>query len=278
LINFQLATEITNRNNHLLKKRKNMKKIIFTSVMLLFCFLACWGQEIVPQPKKTIRIMSYNIRNCVGMDNKKDIDRVSNVITRAKPDVIALQELDSMTQRSNNLDVLHELAQRTQMYPVFAAAIDFQGGKYGIGMLSKKKPLSSFRMALPGREEKRVFLLVEFKEYYVACVHFSLTAEDQETSAKMIIEKLRQIKTQKPIFLAGDINSEYASKTQDILRNDFVLLSDYRQKTIPSTQPDQCIDYIYQLSTKRTMRPVNQVVIYGCQASDHLPIFVDLKK
>lgn len=92
-----------------------------------------------------------------------------------------------------------------------------------------------------------------------------------------IVEKLKQLKTKKPVFLVGDMNSEYTSKTQEILRNDFVLLSDYRQKTFPSTMPEKCIDYIYQLSTKRIMHPVNQVIISGCLASDHLPIFVDLK-
>lgn len=102
-----------------------------------------------------------------------------NLWSPESPDVIALQELDSMTQRSNALDVLHELSLKAQMYPVYAPSIDFQGGKYGIGILSMKKPLSCFRMALPGREEKRTFLLVEFKKDYVACVHFSLTAEDQ---------------------------------------------------------------------------------------------------
>ena len=44
----------------------------------------------------------------------------------------------------------------------FAPAIDFDGGKYGIGLLAKKTPIRVERMALPGREEARAMILVEF--------------------------------------------------------------------------------------------------------------------
>jgi endonuclease/exonuclease/phosphatase family metal-dependent hydrolase len=48
--------------------------------------------------------MSYNIRNAVGMDNTADYRRIADVITNTAPDVVALQELDSVTTRSNDAD------------------------------------------------------------------------------------------------------------------------------------------------------------------------------
>ena len=45
----------------------------------------------------SLRIMSYNIHNGIGMDGKVDYARIANVISDVNPDVVALQELDSIT-------------------------------------------------------------------------------------------------------------------------------------------------------------------------------------
>ena len=74
------------------------------------------------------------------MDGICNYQRVANVINNARPHIVAIQELDSMTARSNRTDVLKELAERTQLHPCFAPAIDYDGGKYGIGILSKETP------------------------------------------------------------------------------------------------------------------------------------------
>ena len=76
------------------------------------------------------------------MDEKVDIARVAEVILQSAPDVVAVQEIDSVTERSGKVDVLSELGNKVGMHALFASAIDFQGGKYGIGILSKKTPKS----------------------------------------------------------------------------------------------------------------------------------------
>ena len=42
----------------------------------------------------TIRLMTYNVHRCVGVDRKLDLERVADVIAASRPDVVALQELD----------------------------------------------------------------------------------------------------------------------------------------------------------------------------------------
>lgn len=89
-----------------------------------------------------MRVMSYNVHNCIGLDNVRDYNRIAEVIKQADPDVVALQELDSMTQRNNGVYALKELETFTGMHGIFVSAIPFQGGSYGIGLLSKEQPLS----------------------------------------------------------------------------------------------------------------------------------------
>ena len=144
---------------------RNMKKIfLLISAILL----------IVPvQAQHTLRLMTYNIKNATGMDGVCDFQRIANVINNASPDVVAVQEVDSVTNRSNQKYVLGEIAERTQMYACFAPAIDYDGGKYGIGLLSKKAPGHLQTIALPGREEARALILAEFEDYIYCCTHLS---------------------------------------------------------------------------------------------------------
>ena len=117
------------------------------------------------------------------MDDVCDFQRIADVINHIHPEVVALQELDSMTHRSGQKYVLGEIAGRTQMHAYFAPAIDYDGGKYGIGLLTKEIPVSLKTMTLPGREEARTLIMAEFDNYIYCCTHLSLTEEDRLTGA-----------------------------------------------------------------------------------------------
>ncbi|GHT01597.1 hypothetical protein AGMMS49525_02790 [Bacteroidia bacterium] len=218
--------------------------------------------------------MCYNVHNFVGMDNRVDYQRIADVINDVAPDVVAIQEADSATQRSEGVYTLKELADRTSMIPIYAPAIDYQGGKYGVGILSKDKPLSVRQIPLPGREEMRVLLIVEFENYVFACTHFSLDSEDRLASVAIINEAMTGIT--KPLFLAGDMNSAPDSPSQVALRQTFDVLSDVTQHTFP-VNPTRCIDYIYQYRNGKDCSVLNRQVINETMASDHLPLFVDIK-
>ena len=112
-----------------------MKKIFSLMLVLLLSLTAVFAAG-------PLKIMSYNVRNAKGMDNAVDFGRVAKVILEAAPDVVAVQELDSMTVRYGKKYVLGEIASIVDMHPTYFPAIEFGGGKYGIGILSKEKPLS----------------------------------------------------------------------------------------------------------------------------------------
>ena len=233
------------------------------------------GHNFPPKENNALRIMSYNVHNLIGMDGKRDAKRIAEIINDAAPDLVALQELDSATLRSNNAVALAELAAETMMYPVYGPAIDFQGGKYGVGILSKEKPVAVRQTPLPGREEKRTLLVVEFENYILACTHFSLTAADRLASVSVINQALKG--AVKPLFLAGDINAEASSEVQTALAENFVTLNDPKQNTIPVVNPDRCIDYIYMYRNSRECSVLRRQVIPETVASDHLPLYVDVR-
>ena len=241
---------------------------------LLFIFAALF--TFSAQAQNTLKLMSYNIKNANGMDNVCNFQRIANVINNTSPDVVAIQEVDSMTNRSGQKYVLGEIAERTQMHGYFAPAIDYDGGKYGIGLLTKQLPLRLQTLPLPGREEARTLILAEFADYIYCCTHMSLTEEDRMKSLELV--KAFTSSSTKPLFLAGDMNAEPESGFIKELQNDFQILSNPKQHTFPAPDPKETIDYIATLKQNaKGFAVISAKVINEPMASDHRPILVELR-
>ena len=237
-----------------------MKKNLLFIFAALFIFSA--------QAQNTLKLMSYNIKNANGMDNVCNFQRIANVINNTSPDVVAIQEVDSMTNRSGQKYVLGEIAERTQMHGYFAPAIDYDGGKYGIGLLTKQVPLRLQSLPLPGREE--------FADYIYCCTHMSLTEEDRMKSLELV--KAFTSSSTKPLFLAGDMNAEPESGFIKELQKDFQILSNPKQHTFPAPDPKETIDYIATLKQNaKGFAVISAKVINEPMASDHRPILVELR-
>lgn len=249
-----------------------MKSVLLAALAL--CSLISPGLCDADATDSALRLMSYNIRNGRGMDNKTDLQRTALVITRHAPDFVALQEVDRNTARSGKQDLMARLAELTGMHALYAPAIDYQGGEYGVGLLSKEKPVKHDHLALPGREEKRVLLVAEFERYIVCCTHLSLTGKDREQSVKLINERVK--KSVKPVFLLGDLNAEPKSSVIASLRKDWTLLNDPKSPTFPADRPSETIDYIFGRGLGK-LKTVSSEVIDEPAASDHRPVMVELK-
>ena len=242
--------------------------ILLLVIVLGYLFFDCiWNEQL----------MTYNVKNGAGMDGVTDYARTASVIIHEKPDVVAIQELDSVTGRSKGAYVLDELAKQTGMHATYAPAIDYDGGKYGIGILSKKQPLHVYRYALPGREEARALLVVEFKKYVYACMHLSLTEEDRIASLPIIREATSGF--DKPVFIAGDWNDTPDSPFIQEMQKDFRILSPTDQLTCPADEPKAFIDYI---AVKKNCKPKHfaffSYVAPASVESDHRPVNVFIKR
>ena len=226
------------------------------------------------------KVMSYNICNGKGLDKKTDYERTANVVKSENPDVCAIQELDYKTKRSNGVDVLSELAKHTGMVPSYGPAIDFQGGKYGIGILSKEKPIKVDYYPLPGREEHRCLLMVEFEKYVFCCSHWSLTPEDRALTVPIVTSKMKE--RNKPVFVCGDFNAEPKEEPIKDLFKDWTVLSN-DEVTFPADKPTIRIDYICVADPSGKTSPADwtkavkkAAVVPEPVASDHRPITVEL--
>ncbi|MFI3239650.1 MAG: endonuclease/exonuclease/phosphatase family protein [Bacteroidales bacterium] len=251
-----------------------MKTIInlFQALLVLLVLNSCdSGQQY--------RIMTYNVKCARGMDNVLDYDRTAKVIADINPDIVALQELDSMTTRSGETITGEELADRVGMHFTFAKAIDFGGGGYGVGVFSKEQPIRNEKFPLPGGDEPRVLLLLEFERYFLLATHFSLHQQDRVESVNTILELLAILKD-KPTILCGDLNAEPDNEIIAQLNTQCKLLSDTTINTFPADTPNRVLDYIYGYNAnipKTNFTLHNSVVVDEPLASDHRPVYIDVK-
>lgn len=226
-----------------------------------------------------MRIATYNVHACSPTDRVVNYDNTAKAISLLDADVVAVQELDSCNGRCPENQIA-ELAARTGMHPTFARTIPYKGGAYGIGILSRREPVATFSMPLPGKEP-RTMVGAEFDDYVLICTHLCYSSEDNRRKSFDLINDFvteRYGKSAKPVFLAGDFNAtqlpDNAPAMWRTLSPDVV--------TFPSDSIR--IDYILQFTGNKAPVKVlrSEVPVvdgYSFHAiSDHLPVVVDFAK
>lgn len=256
-----------------------MKKFVRLSLLLaaLLASGACGKRH-------TLRIVTYN----VGVFHKADtntIKMVADMMNEIGAQVLSINELDSCAVRTGNEYQLDSFARELGGWNYrYASSIDFQGGRYGIGIASEPglEILDFHKIFLPREHngEQRVLAVAEFKDFIFASTHLDFSnKEDQLQQAVTATSwiKERYVKCGKPVFLCGDMNAAPDSETMNEFRKDWTIISapDF---TISASRPHLCIDYIMLLNGTAKCNVIESSAPVDFKtgdvkiASDHLPV------
>lgn len=229
-----------------------------------------------------LRVLTYNIQHGAGADGKVDLERQAAVIRRLKPDLVALQEVDDRTQRTQNVDQATELGRLTELHVRFAHQLDFEGGRYGQAILSRF-PCSDLTVHwLPGRpdRERRIAGSVtvdiggEKLTFVTTHLHHNNTKLREEQT-----EELCRVfgNEQTPVIVAGDLNATPESRVLEILQERFnVAQGQHALPTFPAGKPERQLDYIL-FQPQRRFHLVSIDVPPEADASDHRPALAVLR-
>ncbi|GAA0555881.1 endonuclease/exonuclease/phosphatase family protein [Chitinophaga japonensis] len=230
-----------------------------------------------------LKVLTYNIHHAENMNGETDLQSIANVILATNPDLVALQEVDSVTGRTNGVDQLKELASLTGMYTYFAKAMNYDGGGYGTGILSRLPITAKERIALPGTagREPRVAGVATIKlpgdsmlQFVSAHLDAGKDPADRVSQATALVKHFTDAKT--PVILAGDLNAPPAAKEITILKELFADATQGTGPTCPSDTPTVKLDYIL-LYPKQHWEVVEPRVIAETVASDHRPVVCELR-
>jgi endonuclease/exonuclease/phosphatase family metal-dependent hydrolase len=252
---------------------------------LLFVTLF-WSATTATTPAPhTVRVLTYNIHHGEGTDGEFDLPRLARVIESTQPDLVALQEVDQGTKRATGVNQLTELARLTRLHGVFGKAMDFQGGGYGIGVLSRW-PLRHAEMHPlpdPPDREPRTSLtvsvrinkngpLIQFTSTHLDSGRDVFNRMAQATELNRVLVRNDGL----PAILAGDLNSGLRTEVMQIFDSDWANVApEDPPPLVPTGRPGR-VDHVL-------VRPFNHwkvlesTVVDAPIASDHRPVLVVLQ-
>lgn len=241
---------------------------------------------------RKLRVMSYNVHSCLGMDGRLSPERVARVIARQEPDVIALQELDVGRTRSGGHDQAAMIAELLEMSYRFHPAIQVEEEAYGDAILTRLPVLAHRDAMLPGPRLRRgieprgalwVTLDLDGVNVQVLNTHLGLLPSERRVQvAELLSERwLAHPDCHGPTVLCGDLNATPESAPLKRLREVLVDVrrctpGEGRRATFPTRRPTLAIDHLLVRDVARIERvdvPSGEIERL---ASDHLPLVADL--
>jgi endonuclease/exonuclease/phosphatase family metal-dependent hydrolase len=229
--------------------------------------------------------MTYNIHVGVGMDKKLDLQRIADVIKTEEPDLVGLQEVDRGTRRTERKDEIAELAAMTRMQYAFAHNLDYDGGQYGVAVLSRYLIKNiDHRMYENRREaERRGMLRVEV-EIEGKVVNFVTTHLDYQYADGRLFETEQMLKflegVKGPLFVVGDFNDEPVGTAYKLMLTKFQdgwIDSGAKGDgfSYPADKAVKRIDYVFYRKSDGIKAKKSWVV--NTLASDHVPVMTEFE-
>lgn len=227
-----------------------------------------------------LRVVSYNIQigrapgGSYSDPKEAFLDRTASRLNDMKPDVAGLQEVDNKTNRSGaDVDQLGYLAEKTGLIGTFAPKTPLPGGMYGVGVLSKEKPIAARAVIMKGSSHPRALQICEFERYVFFNTHFPLVAELRLAAAKTV--EAEALKYDKPIILVGDLNAEPDSEEILELKKTWTQVSPERP-TFPAPEPTVQIDYVFVRNVAK-VTTLEARVVEDPSTSDHRPVLCSIE-
>ena len=239
----------------------------------------------LPAAKKTLRVMTFNIHVGVGMDKKLDLARIADVINRERPDLVGLQEVDRGVERTERKDEIAELAKLTRMDFSFAQNLDYQGGQYGVAILSRYLIQHADHQKYENKRETerrgmlRAELEVDGKKINFVTTHLDYQYEDGRLfETEQLLRMLDGVPGS--LIVSGDFNDEPAGSAYKLMSTKFddAWLQSKPKGTgfsFPADKPVKRIDYIFCRTSDRIR--VKKAWIVETLASDHLPLMAEVE-
>jgi len=227
--------------------------------------------------RSSIRLMTWNIHGAHGRNPRFDLQRVIALIERHRPDIVALQEIDSRRPREAGVvEPFAMLQSALGSHGVDAKSIATKDGEYGQALISRW-PIESLEIhdiSYQEREPRRAITGVVVTPYgplRVIATHLGLSIGERRDQTRALLRLIGD--TGLPTVVMGDFNDWFwVGSVRRALSSRMAARS--RLPTFPSYWPLFRFDRIYcsaqvPMLNARTDRE-------AWALSDHLPVIADV--
>lgn len=242
------------------------------------------------KPEGVVRLLSYNV-GAFNKENASSITMIAKMIKELDADIVGMNEVDSCTTRTGGVNQAKNLAEMLGGWShVLATMHPYKGGGYGnaIVMSPDYKLTGKNKIQLPREStshEIRSCAVAKNEKFVFMATHLEVkTNSARVAGAKTITDWAVKNygKSDVPVFLCGDMNCEPNDEPITELKKNWTMLS-VTKNTYPAINSKKCIDFIFVLKNNAKYELVASDVPTNFKhgdvkvASDHLPVYVDVK-
>ena len=233
---------------------------------------------------RTLRVATYNIHRCRGLDGRTNPARVAEVIRDIDADVVALQEVIGASQTSPGH--AEELGAMLGMGWVMAPARHLRGALFGNVVMSRL-PIRqhsqydlSWRTCEP-RCCQRVDIEIGNDTLHLYNVHLGTALLERRHQAGRLSAILHDRRVGVPKVVLGDFNEWMRGMATEMLteRLKSIDLRAHlqRRRTYPGVFPVLHLDHIYYEGNVEVVKVELPRTRRSLMASDHLPLIAELR-
>lgn len=233
---------------------------------------------------RTLRVATYNIHRCRGLDGRTNPARIAEVIRACEPDVIALQEV--IGAGPNSTGHAEELGAMLGMGWVMAPVRQLRGAQFGNVVLSRFPILQhaqydlSWKTCEP-RGCQRVDIQIGRDTLHLYNVHLGTAYLERRHQAGRLSTIVHDRRVGPPKVVLGDFN-EWMRGLATTMLSERLKSIDLRahlrrRRTYPGVFPVLHLDHIYydgEVEVAKLELPRTRLSLL---ASDHLPLVAELR-
>ena len=224
-------------------------------------------------------VASYNIHRGVGLDGRRNLDRIAAVIEELDADIVGLQEI-IRGAGTPQADQAGYLARRLGMELVMGVTRELGAGSYGNAVLTRLPIVASATRDLShGRRERRGAVRVDLSAngllVHVFNCHFGLAFRERRRQLELLAAFMGLSEgLAGPRVLVGDFNEWHLGPVTRGLRREFASPA-RRRRTHPAAFPVFALDRIYWDAELEGDLHAHRSRLAKV-ASDHLPLVARL--